>query len=165
MSRWAHALAVESSSAQWCWLLLMDEQRMFAQNLVVGPALWSSKAAILSLYIRLFAPKKWLRVVSYFALVVMFILYWVTIPLAAIFCTPHDGGPWDRVVIYRCRTVANMSPIQGAVCVAADFFILILPLPIVFRLNLNPKKKIGLAIVFLVGVLYVLLDPENICFC
>lgn len=49
-----------------------------------------------------------------------------------------------------------MFPIHGAVGLAADIFIFILPLPIIYQLNLSTRRKIGLATVFLTGVLYVL---------
>ena len=46
-----------------------------------------------------------------------------------------------------------MAPIQGAVGLAADLLILGLPLPIVYGLNTSTPKKIGLCIVFLMGIL------------
>ena len=48
-----------------------------------------------------------------------------------------------------------MAPIQGAVGIAADCFLLILPLPILRRLQMARSRKVGLFIVFLVGILYV----------
>ena len=61
----------------------------------------------------------------------------------------------------RCSTLASMGPVQGAVGVAADIFILVLPLPIVYELNLEPQRKVGLAAVFLAGVLYASLSPDS----
>jgi len=81
--------------------------------------------------------------------------YWANTPLAGVYCTPRHGGPWDFSVLVRCSKLAVMGPIQGAVGLAADIFILVLPLPIVYGLNLPPQKKFGLFLIFLMGVLYV----------
>ena len=126
-------------------------------SFVVGPALWSSKAAILALYIRIFSPTRWLRIASYIGLIAMFFPYWIQIPLTGAWCVPRRDQTWDFSVILRCGKLKIMAPIQGAVGIAADCFLLILPLPILRGLQMARSRKIGLFIVFLVGVLYVFL--------
>ena len=86
-------------------------------------------------------------------LVVTFLVYSVNIPLAAVWCTPRNGGPWDRSVTVRCRQLAILGPIHGAVSIAADLVIIVLPLPIIYQLQLKTRQKIGLAAVFLMGSL------------
>ena len=129
----------------------------FAVNIIVGPAIWSSKAAILTLYIRLFGPKKWLRFGAYTVLVLTFLLYWVDIPVAAAIFIPGDNGSWDLAVLNRCKAIAILGPLNGATGIAADLAMLVLPLPVVIGLNMATGRKIGLAIAFLTGILYVLL--------
>ena len=122
-------------------------------SFVVGPALWSSKAAILALYIRIFSPTKWLRFASYIGLIAMFFPYWVQIPLTGALCVPQHNQHWDFPPIPRCGKLKIMALIQGAVGIAADCFLLILPLPILRRLQMARSRKAGLFIVFLVGIL------------
>jgi hypothetical protein len=132
----------------------MIVQRAYVLNLFVGPALWASKAAIVALYIRLFAVERWLRITSYITVVVLFLAYWSIIPVASVFCTPKNGGPWDATVLARCGEHLRFEgPFQGAIAIAADIFILCLPLPILWKLNLPTRKKISLGVVFLVGIL------------
>lgn len=119
---------------------------------------------MLALYIRIFAPKKWLRITSYTTLVVTFLFYFVNIPLLGVYCVPRSGEGWDIQLMLRCAKTSIMAPILGAVSIAADVFILFLPLPIVLRLNLAPKRKLGLALVFLAGVLYVMLQIAKAIF-
>lgn len=45
---------------------------------------------------------------------------------------------------------------MGAFGVAIDILLIILPLPVLYKLNLPNKKKIGLTVVFLTGILAVL---------
>lgn len=115
----------------------------------------------MSLYIRLFAIVRWLRITSYIALVVTFMFYWASMPLAGIFCFPRAGEFWDGNLLLRCQRLAIVGPVQGVVGLAADIFILVLPLPVVYKLNLAPRRKIGLAAVFLAGVLYVSLGSAR----
>lgn len=128
-------------------------QRQFASNFVVGPALWSSKAAILALYVRLFRPRVWLRYTSYATLLVTFLFYSANIPLSGVFCTARPGQRWDFAILQKCSTTAIMAPIQGAVGLAADLVLFGLPLPVIYSLNLPPQKKFGLVVMFLLGLL------------
>ena len=48
-----------------------------------------------------------------------------------------------------------MGPIHGTVGVAVDLLLFILPLTVVYSLNLPPQKKLGLYLIFLVGFSYV----------
>lgn len=127
---------------------------------------------MLALYIRLFGILRWLRYTCYAGLAISFLFYWVQIPLAGVYCTPRHGGPWDLAVAERCSTLAVMGPVLGAVGLAADLIILIIPLPIIYGLNMPTPKKIGLSIVFLMGILCVLLKSARLtladieqCYC
>lgn len=129
-------------------------QRAYALNAVVGPALWAAKSAIVALYIRLFAVERWLKVTSYITIAVLFLVYCSLVPIASVFCTPQHGGPWDTMVLARCSDKLRFEgPLQGAVAIAADVFILCLPLPVLRKLNLPIRKKASLGVVFLVGIL------------
>ena len=130
-------------------------KRFLAFNFVLGPALWSSKAAILALYLRLFSPKLWLRHTSYATLLVTFLFYGIQIPLSAAFCTPGKRGSWGFDVIQKCDKIAVMRPIYGVVGLAADVVLFILPIPVIYGLNLPPNKKLGLFFVFFMALLYV----------
>lgn len=111
---------------------------------------------------RLFEIVRWLRITSLVALVVTFLFFWANIPLAGIFCTPRVGETWNVTVLRRCQGLAVVGPVQGVVGVVADIFILVLPLPVIYKLNLAPKRKVGLAAVFMVGVLYGSSKPASL---
>lgn len=120
----------------------------------MGPSQWLCKVAILSLYIRIFWPKTWLRYSAYFIIAVTFGLYWSTIPLTGVYCSPRGDEGWgDLDIMSRCYHTRIMGPLLGAVGVTADLAILILPLPILLRLNVGTGKKTALAAIFLTGIL------------
>ncbi|KAI1187612.1 hypothetical protein F5B17DRAFT_399041 [Nemania serpens] len=115
-------------------------------------ALWTCKAPILFLYIRLFGIKKWLRVTSYTTLVLTALVYAsgiIAIPPA---CTPrtHD---LSEEFIDNCQTRTRMISVYlGSVSVLADVIILVLPMPVVFGLKLLVRSRVGLVFLFLSGL-------------
>ncbi|KAI1163153.1 hypothetical protein F5B18DRAFT_327636 [Nemania serpens] len=115
-------------------------------------ALWTCKAPILFLYIRLFGIKRWLRVTSYTTLVLTALVYVsgiVAIPPA---CTPrtHD---LSEGFIDNCQSRTRMINVYlGSVSVLADVIILVLPMPVVFGLKLMVRSRVGLVFLFLSGL-------------
>ncbi|TGJ81580.1 hypothetical protein E0Z10_g7165 [Xylaria hypoxylon] len=115
-------------------------------------ALWTCKAPILFLYIRLFGVKKWLRITSYVTLGFTAAVYAsgiIAIPPA---CTPHTTNLSDAF-IDGCQTRTRMINVYlGGTSVFADVIILVLPMPVVFGLKLLIRSRIGLVFLFLSGL-------------
>ncbi|KAI8629654.1 hypothetical protein F5Y19DRAFT_72942 [Xylariaceae sp. FL1651] len=123
-----------------------------AISVAVPLALWTCKAPILFLYLRLFGVKKWLRIISYTTLVLMALVNFsglVAIPVA---CTPHTADLSEKF-IDNCQARTRIVNVYlGGFSVLTDIVILILPLPVVFRLKLLVQSKIGLVFLFLSGL-------------
>ncbi|KAI0877817.1 hypothetical protein GGS24DRAFT_497531 [Hypoxylon argillaceum] len=115
-------------------------------------ALWTCKAPILFLYIRLFGIKKWLRVTSYATLTIMALVYVsgiIAIPPA---CTPRTKD-LSEAFIDGCQGRTRMINVYlGSVSVLADVIILVLPMPVVFGLKLLVRSRVGLIFLFLSGL-------------
>lgn len=121
--------------------------------MIIGPTMWASKAAILALYIRIFGTVRWLRLVSYGLIIFMFLFYWSNIVIASIYCIPRNGAPWDVSALGSCSSQGALFIANGVFGVVADLVLFILPFPVIYGLQLGRRKKIGLWIVFLAGVL------------
>ncbi|KAJ8126515.1 hypothetical protein O1611_g7122 [Lasiodiplodia mahajangana] len=115
-------------------------------------ALWTCKAPILFLYLRLFGIKKWLRVTSYTTLVITALVYLsgiIAIPPA---CTPHTKD-LSEDFIDGCQGRTRMINVYlGSVSVLADVIILVLPMPVVFGLKLLCYRRKHYIIIFQGGV-------------
>ncbi|KAI0457383.1 hypothetical protein F5B21DRAFT_464287 [Xylaria acuta] len=115
-------------------------------------ALWTCKAPILFLYLRLFGIKKWLRITSYTTLGLTAAVYAsgiIAIPPA---CTPHTHD-LSEDFINGCQSRTRMINVYlGSVSVLADVIILVLPMPVVFGLKLLVKSRVGLVFLFLSGL-------------
>ncbi|KAB8292285.1 hypothetical protein EYC80_008027 [Monilinia laxa] len=125
-------------------------KRIFAFKVLSSPTFGFSKAAIIFLYLRVFSPKEGLRWSCYGVLVAT-LVYWVEIPLTIAWCAPHLHESWNDTVSGICAKIGFTGRMQGAMSVATDLATFIIPLPVIFGLNLSPKRKVGLALVVLPG--------------
>ena len=129
-------------------------QELFAQEILLGPAIFFAKLALLLLYLRLFSPSKRMRYLIYFGIVFSFCLYFTNLPLDAIMCAPRHGQAWDDLnVLAQCEKTLPFAIVQGTLNVAVDLFVLWLPIPVVWHLNMPTKKKIGIIGIFTTGLL------------
>jgi len=130
---------------------------LFAQGMLLGPAIFFSKAAIFSLFLQLFATGAFSaqRIAIYIGLVITFVVYWVHIPLEAYYAGPHIGETWeDLLVNKRPEKMIYWGAVQGAFSVFLDVYIFILPLPTLSKLQMSTRKRIALLGVFMTALMY-----------
>jgi hypothetical protein len=82
----------------------------------------------------------------------------VAVVLYARQCAPDRNLPGE----FRCVDVGTAFMLPIALGILADLIIVALPLPVVWRLQLSPRRRAGLVFVFLLGLLYVLLRKSCI---
>ncbi|KAK5630592.1 hypothetical protein RRF57_006307 [Xylaria bambusicola] len=127
-------------------------QLAVAISVLTPLALWTCKAPILFLYLRLFGIKKWLRVLSYVTLALTAAVYIAAIVAIPPVCTPHTMH-LSEAFITGCQTRTRITNVvTGSFSVLADVVILVLPLPVIFGLNLLVRSKVGLLFLFLSGL-------------
>lgn len=83
------------------------------------------------------------------------VLFYLANLLAIIFqCTPVEKA-WNPVLDGTCfNTVVNFI-VTTALNIVSDFMILLLPLWAIWHLQIPLPKKLGVASIFAVGILYV----------
>ncbi|KAL1595274.1 hypothetical protein SLS60_009964 [Paraconiothyrium brasiliense] len=122
---------------------------------VISPTMWAAKAAILSLYIRIFGSITWIRRFSYFWIAFMALFYAIQFVIGGVYCVPRKGEAWDGASFQRCSESAWLQLMVGVFSCLADILILILPFPIILKLQISVTKKVTLSIVFGVGAILV----------
>ncbi|KAL8898239.1 MAG: hypothetical protein Q9207_006803 [Kuettlingeria erythrocarpa] len=123
---------------------------IYALEIIYLPAVALPKLSILSLYFRLF-PNQLFRAMTLFLVVVM-LLNWLAFIFASTFkCSPvayqwdksiQGGHCFDVLLYYRLVNVPN---------IVTDIAMLILPMPMVWKLHTSRPRKVGLTICFLAG--------------
>ncbi|KAL2045118.1 hypothetical protein ABVK25_012223 [Lepraria finkii] len=136
------------------WVDVAYFKGRFVRDMFFGPATFFAKSSILLLYLRLFAPKKWLKYTIWSTIAFMFALYFCYIAVNAGLCAPKPGQTWlFSGVLQKCEKQETYAIIQGAVNVAVDLLILILPIPVVLKLRMQRGRKIGILAVFGTGAI------------
>ncbi|KAK3689478.1 hypothetical protein B0T22DRAFT_513889 [Podospora appendiculata] len=124
---------------------------------MTGPMLIFSKSAIFLTYYQIFEIRESTRVTVCIGLVATFCIYFPSVPLSIIIKGPRKDRTWQQTLDDQTSGVANnlmyWSIIQGALSVALDLYIFILPLPILVKLYLPFGKKIQLFCLFGVALL------------
>ena len=101
---------------------------------------------------------KWLRYSSYAGATVNVLFYLSTLVASLAFLVPAAGQSLQQALLgpREARAIAMSVPI-ASMNLVLDVFILVLPLLGISKLQLPPKRKIGVAAVFFTGFLYVTL--------
>jgi hypothetical protein len=106
-----------------------------------------------TLYLRIFNSVAWMRRCSWLGIVLSALFYGSTIPVFAVYSFPHGDETWGLSLAEKASKTNIHGIITAAYNVASDVFLLALPLPIILRMNMSFKKRVGLCGVFLTGVM------------
>lgn len=111
------------------------------------------KLSILSLYLKMLevdGPAKW---ATYLGMVFCVFIYLGKLVVAIIFCLPHSGERWTILILNRCRESNEWQVVTQVLVVALDLFIFIIPIPVLVRLQMGLRKKLGACSVFGIALL------------
>jgi hypothetical protein len=112
-----------------------------------------AKVPILLLYLRIFGVHRGVRIVSWTLLTVPLIMLVGAAIYGAAVCSP-ENKTLDLVWLQGCiQPSLRIGVWNGSVSVVVDIIIFVLPLPVIAGLNLDRKKKVALAMVFLAAFL------------
>lgn len=118
-------------------------------RLIYGPIIVFVKISILLQYVTLFVARR--RNAFHYTvhiLVWIFVIFYTVITFTFIFqCTPRHKQ-WNPTVPGRCQDRRQTGVFSGSINVVSDLLILLLPLPVIWRLRMTRNKKFRLLGVF-----------------
>lgn len=94
-------------------------------------------------------------------IVVTGLFYWATLVVFATLCAPRGTGTQSQMSYLqalasaKCERTRPLSVLVGAFNVVSDLYLILLPLPAVWSLNLPLPKKLGVLTIFLTGSMSV----------
>jgi hypothetical protein len=117
-------------------------------------ALIFAKLSALTLFVRLFRPRPFL-LTCYISMGLLVIAgLWMTLS-GFIFCVPvHDF--WNVLEETRSRHCLPEGPVwftNAGIQIATDLIILVLPMPLLWKLQMPRRQKWGIMLVFSLGIL------------
>lgn len=112
-----------------------------------------AKLAILCLYRRIFSahPRSPFNV-AVVMLSILLVLYYVATVIAKIWeCTPRARA-WDQFIPGHCINVLMLVNVDGIFNAVTDFIMVIMPLQVVWNLNMKVTKKVYVVLAFTFGM-------------
>ncbi|EMR62958.1 putative integral membrane protein [Eutypa lata UCREL1] len=130
----------------------------------VAFTLWSTKAPILVLYVKLFGVRTWLRWLSYLTLVVTGLNFLGSFILPVVQCDTGMTTP-DPAIFLICQNATVTGGIwSGFVSIIEDVIIFCMPIPAILQLNLPTAKKVGVILVFFSGIIAIVASAVALAF-
>ncbi|KJY00820.1 cfem domain containing protein [Zymoseptoria brevis] len=123
----------------------------FSEDLYLA-ALPAIKISMLLTYLRIFAGKSFRQIV--YVLIGLNIAYSIAFILISVFqCQPISlaWNGWDKEHEGRCNNINAQSWAAAGINIALDVAVVSLPLPQLLRMQLNPRKKFLVMIMFSMG--------------
>ena len=134
---------------------------MIATEVLYNPAIACVKFSFLLLYRRVF-PGRNFHIVLWLIGTIVFVYSWIIVLTAIFQCRPIQAA-WDITITDAKCIKFNVEVVIFAVFnVITDVAILILPIPVLWKLQIPMSKKIQLMGVFLTGGLYVTIPSFHV---
>ena len=148
-----HIEAVEEMAPE--KVVYWGRMSLIAVPVLYAPVVTFPKLVILAIYLRIFVDKP-SRIVCYIVAIITIFACVINIPLSIWQCSP-PAFVWDKTIEGGyCAVNVQGHLIWGSFPnIVTDLVILILPLPVIWRLHTSSRIKARLTITFLVGSVYV----------
>ncbi|KAK3323181.1 hypothetical protein B0T19DRAFT_199216 [Cercophora scortea] len=114
-----------------------------------------TKISLLLLYMRIFSHVRWFRRLSLGLITVLVLYGFASCITGLVQCTPVARA-WNYAVAGSCIQLMKFFIFNGAFALATDVIVLLLPMPLVWRLQLPLSQKIALIPVFGIGIFIVI---------
>ena len=113
-----------------------------------------AKLALFLLYYRLFASDYRTKIAIYLGIIAVCLFYIASSIAFLILCLPRPDGSWlSPRRIARCTRSLEVSIAHGWFGLLSDLYIYFLPLPVLWGLHMPLRKRLGVAAVFLTGLM------------
>jgi hypothetical protein len=108
------------------------------------------KSSILHLYLVIFPQERFRR--ACYVLLIITALFWIAVVLETfLLCKPVEYN-WNKKIEGHCnKNLREVYMSAGITNLLIDFMIITMPMPLLVRLTLPTRKKIGLIAMFSVG--------------
>lgn len=134
-------------------------KKTYAEVVVYICASAAVRVSIFILYFRLFGHVRRMRILIWAGCLLTSASYLALLASHVYYCTPRAGGSgWSIASFVRCADPdIKISIAQAIFGSFTDFFLFLLPIIQIMRLTMPLKKKLGVAGIFTIGLLLVLI--------
>lgn len=124
----------------------------YITTIMVTPALGLIKFSLFIQYYRLFRPLRWVRISVWIGATVSAVFYVAVTTTAFVLNSPWPGESLlEDILSWHYLKFTQLSIPTGVVGMLVDWYLLILPIPAVWTLQMSTSKKLGVLIIFMTG--------------
>ena len=117
-----------------------------------GAVLFLIKLTLFLLYLHVFSRVRWLKCLVWVGILLAAIFYGSMIMVFSIICTPKKGQSYTEAYqTTQCGKAPDVSLAAGIFNMVSDIYLLVIPIPAVWSLKLERKRKLGVLIIFATG--------------
>ena len=133
--------------------LVISLKVFFASEWFWATSVASFRLAILLLYIDIFRKRVFFWAAISTGLLV--VLYWAaSILTIALLCRPINVN-WNRTIIGTCGDLRKTEFASAGFNMGIDLLVVLLPMPVVWTLQMSKEKKFGVTAAFTLGMMYL----------
>ncbi|KAH7324463.1 hypothetical protein B0I35DRAFT_475706 [Stachybotrys elegans] len=153
-------------NAPLCWITGEFMMVSYVWQVIYFLNQFLTKTAILLWFYEFFTVSNTMRWAIRGGIAFAFVLYSTGLAMSSYYLAPHTGSNWDELIFesFTCPHALSLSCnirwywgiAQATVNTTFDLYLLILPLPFIYRLTLSPNKKLQIADLFPVAFLGVI---------
>ncbi|KAI1355908.1 hypothetical protein F5Y01DRAFT_325013 [Xylaria sp. FL0043] len=150
-----------------CWISGSYQQAIYIWTILANISLPCSKIATFLLLLQIFTVSRSMRFAIFIGIAAISALYTAAIILSTYFLVPHTGETWTTVIEKSAQGhffSQYWGVASGGAALLIDLYIFILPLPILWKLNLSTRRKLQIIAVFLVGLLAIVAGVISIIY-
>ena len=147
----------ESSITQVHHLLISSPQWLVTSQKCYFPLILSVKLCLLLGYHRVFKIDRATTWGIWIGLAACTIFYVIIFFVDLFRCKPIEAS-WNPTIEGTCMSYAAFPYATGIFNIISDFYILLLPLPVIFKMTMTWTRRLRIASIFGLGALWVLED-------
>ncbi|KAL8722482.1 MAG: hypothetical protein Q9225_001046 [Loekoesia sp. 1 TL-2023] len=119
-----------------------------------GPFVWFIKLSLLQLYLYLFGRLQWMKRLAWIAILVTGLFYFsITIAKIAL-CAPRESETYIMAFsTRRCNNTRVLGVVTGVFNIVSDLYLLVLPVPAVWKLQVSGRDKFRSLAAFMTGII------------
>ncbi|KAL8800430.1 MAG: hypothetical protein Q9182_005183 [Xanthomendoza sp. 2 TL-2023] len=119
-----------------------------------GPFVWLIKTSLFLLYRQIFSTKRYLQNLVWAGIIVTGLFYWSSTIAKIALCAPRRHETYIMAFASaRCGRTKTLAVGSGVFNILSDLYLIVIPIPPTWSLQLKPRKKWRLIAVFLTGIL------------
>ena len=136
-------------------LTLHQQQLSHIAQILYAPCIWGVKLSLFVLYLEVFGLVTWLRYCAYAGIVITGSFYFAAMILFTVLCAPQHGQSQmsylSALASARCAKSRAVVLALGIINIISDLYLITLPLPALWSLQMPLRRKLGVAAMISTG--------------